>query len=213
MLLSAGIALAGSASSHAGLVALSAATLSPPFLDAGGIVNFGEVSLTTPINGLTIKGFGFSENIPNATVSNGGPGSTTNITTPTAQSGGSYSPATYALTVTMPIPVHSFGFGFAILDFTPAANAVTITVFNGLTNLGSLTYPGVPDPTPPFFFDGGFAGIGSTDYFTSAKITFGPTATAFAIDNLAVPEPGSLALWLFGSAVLGLRRRCQTARV
>ena len=210
--LAAGFLLAGSAFSHAVLVALPAASLSSPAVDSGTIVNFGEVSLTTPINGLTIKGFGFSENIPNATVSNGGPGSTTNITTPTAQSGGSYSPATYALTVTMPIPVHSFGFGFAILDFTPTANAVTITLFDGLTNLGSITYPGVPDPTPPFF-DGGFAGIGSTDYFTSARITFGPTAVAFAIDNLAVPEPGSLALWVFGSAVLGLRRRRQTARV
>ena len=204
--------LASPPPSHGVLVALPSATLSAPLVDPSTIVNFGEVSISTPIQNQTIKGFTFSENIPNASTSNIGPGTTLNLSGTSLQSGAGYSPASYVLTVTMPIPVHSFGFGFAILYYVPVADAVTITVFNGLTNLGSITYPGVPDPTPPLYIVGGFAGIGSTDYFTSARISFGPTAAAFAIDNLAVPEPGSLALMLLGGAVFGWRRR-QTARV
>ena len=208
-LLAVAFLLAAAASAQAVLVTLPAAALSAPAVAPGTIVNFGEVSLGTPIHDLTIKGFTFSENTdsPSATVSSGGPGTTLNLTIPSAQSGGGYSPASYVLTVTMPAATTQFGFGFAILDFVPTANAVTITVYYGATNLGSITYPGVPDPTPPFFFDGGFAGIGSTDPFTSARITFGPTATAFAIDNFAVPEPGSLLLLAVGGALAGLARR------
>ncbi len=204
-----GFLLAGPLPSHGVLVALPSATLSPPMVDQAIVVDFGEVSISTPIHNQTIKGYTFSENIPNATTTNLGPGTTLNLNGVSLQSGGEYSPANYVLTVTMPIPVHGFGFGYSILDPSPVANAVTITVFNGLTNLGAITYPGTPDP----LFTGGFAGVGSTDYFTSVKINFGPTAAAFAIDNLAVPEPGSLALLLLGGAALGLRRQRQTARV
>lgn len=195
--------LAVAASAHAVLVTLPAAALSAPAVAPGTIVNFGEVSVGTAIHTLTIKGFTFSENIPGATVSAGGPGTTLNLTIPSAQSGGGYSPASYVLTVTMPTATTQFGFGFAILDFSPTPNAVTITAYNGATNLGSITYPGTPDPS----FAGGFAGIGSSDPFTSARITFGPTAAAFAIDNLAVPEPGSLLLLAVGGALAGLARR------
>lgn len=204
--------LAGALPSQAVLVALPSATLSPPIVDPGVIVNFGEVSISTAIQSQTIKGYTFSENVPNAVTAITGPGTTLNLNGVSLQSGGGYSPANYALTVTMPIPVHGFGFGFAILDpgFPPVVtNAVTITVFDGLTNLGSITYPAAPNPS----FPGGFAGIGSTDYFTSVKISFGPAAVAFAIDNLAIPEPGSLALVLLGGATLGLLRRRPTARV
>jgi len=200
----AGFFLTAAVSASATLITLPAASLSAPILDPGTIVNFGEVSIGTPIIGQTIKGFAFAENFPGATVSAAGPGSTLNLTSPSLQSGGGYSPATYALTVTMPYRLTSFGFGFAILNFVPTVDAVTITVFDGLTNLGALTYPGSPDPA----FDGGFAGIESTIPFTSARITFGPSAAAFAIDNLAaVPEPGSLALLFLGSAAVGLRRK------
>ena len=195
--------LAVAASAQAVLIVLPAAALSVPAVAPGAIVNFGEVSMGTAIHELMIKGFTFSENIPGATVSADGPGTTINLTSPSAQSGGGYSPASYVLTVTMPAATTQFGFGFAILDFVPTANAVTITVYNGAANLGSITYPGTPDPS----FDGGFAGIGSSDPFTSARITFGPTAAAFAIDNFAVPEPGSLLLLAVGGALAALARR------
>ncbi len=191
------------AAAPAAIFTLPSVSLTPPNLAPSEIVNFGEVSLGTPINGLSIKGFSFAENIPNAVVSSGGPSPALNIISPSAQSGGGYSPATYVLTVTMPYPVKSFGFGYAILDFIPTANAVSVTLFDGLTNLGMLTYPGAPDPT----FNGGFVGIGSTDLFTSARINFGPTAVQFAIDNFAVPEPGALGLLLLGGALTGLRRQ------
>jgi hypothetical protein len=198
------------APSHAGLFFVPEALLTPPAVNPASIVNFGEVPNGTPINGLTIKGFTFSENTPQAqATSSGGPGPTNHISPPEALQLGSFDPATYALTVTMPSAVTSFGFGFAILDTIPTTNALTITLFNGATSLGSLTYPGAPDPT----FDGGFAGIGSTDAFTSARITFGPSAQSYAIDNMAVgasspiPEPGTA---LFGLALCGvatIRRR------
>jgi len=194
------------------LVALPSATLSPPIVDPGIIVNFGEVSISTAIQNQTIKGYTFSENVANAVTSNLGPGTTLNLNGVSLQSGGGFSAANYVLTVTMPIPVQGFGFGFSILDPTfplVVANAVTITVFDGLTNLGSITYPGTPDPS----FLGGFAGVDSTDYFTSVKINFGPTVVAFAIDNLAVPEPGSLAFMLGGGVALGWRRLRPAARV
>jgi len=196
--------------SRAGLFFVNEALLTPPAVNPASIVHFDEVPDGTPINGLTIKGFTFSENTPQAlATSGGGPGLTNHISPPEAlQTLGVFNPATYALTVTMPGAVTSFGFGFAILDLAPTANALTITLFNGATNLGSLTYAGAPDP----MFDGGFAGIGSTDAFTSARITFGPTAQSYAIDNMAavtaaIPEPGTA---LFGLALCGaaaIRRR------
>ena len=196
--------------SRAGLFFVNEALLTPPAVNPASIVHFDEVPDGTPINGLTIKGFTFSENTPQAlATSGGGPGPTNHISPPEAlQLLGTFNPATYALTVTMPGAVTSFGFGFAILDLAPTANALTITLFNGATNLGSLTYAGSPDP----MFDGGFAGIGSTDAFTSARITFGPTAQSYAIDNMAavtaaIPEPGTA---LFGLALCGIaaiRRR------
>lgn len=212
LLLSAGFLFAASSAGRAALVTLPSASLSPPIVDPGIIVNFGEVTLSTPIQNQTIKGFTFSENIPTASTSDQGPHQFVpgplNLSGISLQSVLGADLTNYVLTVTMPIPVHSFGFGYAINNFVSLPNAVSITVFNGLTNLGSITYPGAPDP----MFTGGFAGIGSTDYFTSAQIRF-PTAAMFAIDNLTVPEPSSLGLTLLGGAALGLRRRRQTARI
>jgi hypothetical protein len=203
--------LVTASSAHASLFVVPEAALSAPALNASTIVHFDEIGLNSAINGQTIKGFGFLENNPGATTSNGGPLNTNHITIPEALSGGAFNPATYVLSITMPAVQTSFGFGFAILDGVPTSNALTITLFNGATNLGSLTYGGTPDPQ----FDGGFAGIGSTIGFTEARISFGPTAIQYAIDNVAagnaappaVPEPGTA---LAGVALLGLcgmRRR------
>jgi len=54
-------------------------------------------------------------------------------------------------------------------------------LFNGTTNVGSLSYNGVPDPT----FTGGFAGIQSTIPFNIVQITFNSAvAPAVALDNI-----------------------------
>ena len=197
----------GAASTHAAVFVVPEAQLTTPTLNAADIVNFGEVANGTFINGQTIKGFGFAETTQvTFTGTAGGPGNTNHLQLPIAFNNGGFNPATFVLTATMPGLSSSFGFGFAINTFAVTANALTITLFDGATNVGSLVYAGSPDPS----FSGGFAGIGSTIAFNSAQITFGPTVVAFAIDNVAavpaplvaaVPEPGSA---LVGLLVLGL---------
>ena len=191
---------------HASPIVVTEAALSAPAIDPATIVHFDEVALGSPINGLTIKGFTFSENAPNVITSNGGPGAPNHIFTPQALSNGAVNLATYVLTINMPTVETSFGFGF-VLNLFPAPSPVTITLFNGITNLGSLTYAAPQDPT----FAGGFAGIGSTAGFTSVEIRFSPSASAFGIDNIAAaPEPSSVLL-LLGSGLPLLRRRRRAA--
>ena len=45
-------------------------------------------------------------------------------------------------------------------------NATSITLFSGTTEVGSLSYDGLPDPT----FTGGFVGIKSTVPFNTVAI-------------------------------------------
>ena len=110
------------------------------------------------------------------------------------------------LSLTFPTPMQSFGYGYAI-NTTLASDpiATSITLFDGATNLGTLSYTGTPDPS----FTGGFAGIQSDTPFTSANVTFdSANAPAFAFDYVrfetSVPEPGSLAiLGVGGVGLLG----------
>jgi MFS superfamily sulfate permease-like transporter len=79
--------------------------------------------------------------------------------------------------------------------------------------LGSLSYPGIPDP----IFTGGFAGVASTTAFDSVAVTFNSTqAPAFALDNIIfantpVPEPSTLLLAVLGCGVLLWRGRLNRA--
>ena len=76
--------------------------------------------------------------------------------------------------------------------------------------MGSLSFPGTPDP----FFTGGFAGIQSTTAFNRLELTLNSSvAPAFALDNLifasTIPEPSSLFLAVlgFGAVTVLLRKR------
>jgi hypothetical protein len=170
-------------------------------------ITFDGLATGLEVNGLSVGGVQFSYSLGNGDIIiDGGPGVTNNLNPPNVVSTGDDSGT---LTLTLPSLENLFGYGYAILAGGPVANATTITLFNGATMVGTLSYDGVPDPT----FPGGFAGIESTLPFNIAELTFNSVAApAFALDNVvfatAIPEPSSLLLFLGGAAsLLGYRRR------
>jgi hypothetical protein len=163
----------------------------------------------TEVNGLTVDGILYSYSLGNGhLLINGGPGFTNNVSPPNIVS--MFGSNTGILTLTFPTSISVFGYGYAVLSTGAVANATTITLFNGATNVGSLSYNSVPDP----LFSGGFAGIQSTIAFNSAQLTFNSAVSpAFAVDNVrtslvaAVPEPSTVVLLGTGLGFLWFRRR------
>ncbi|MEO5733668.1 MAG: PEP-CTERM sorting domain-containing protein [Rubrivivax sp.] len=162
-------------------------------------VNNGEV------NGTTVDGILYTYSLGNGQlVFDGGPGVTNNVDPLNIVSVGSNAGI---LTMTLPGLSRAFGYGFALLVSTNVPIGTTISLFNGVTPIGSLSYSGSPDPT----FAGGFAGIQSVTGFNRVTVTFNSTAaTAFALDNvrtMPVPEPTTWALFGLGLAAVAVRRR------
>lgn len=154
------------------------------------------------VNGLTVDGILFQYSLGSGlVVLDEGPGVTNNITPLNVVSFGNN---TGVLSMTLPSTVDAFGYGFAILSFGTVPVATTMSLFNGATPVGSLSFAGTPDPG----FSGGFAGIQSTLPFNRVQVTFESTmAPAFALDNIrtsavAVPEPGSMLLLAIGLCAL-----------
>jgi len=160
------------------------------------LTTFTGIANGTEVNGLIVDGIQFNYSLGNGQVIiDGGPGPTNDISPPNIVS---IRDDTGVLRLALPSFVDTFGYGYAILDTGAVANATTISLFSGATNVGSLSYSGVPDPA----FTGGFAGIQSTIPFNIVQITFNSVAApAFALDNIrtanngpTVPEPSTMLL-------------------
>lgn len=190
----------------------SVAPVSSSFF-SGTPVTFNGLADGTEVNGLTTDGILFNYLIGGTPTNgqvqiDGGPGTTNHVAPPNVVSVGNNSGT---LKLTLPGFDTAVGYGFAVDTSAALSSATTVTLFNGTTNVGSLSFAGSPDPS----FSGGFAGISSTVPFNIVDLTFNSSsAPAFAADNFVfasaapVPEPESFGLVASGIVgLLALKRR------
>lgn len=196
----------------------AAATVMPigagAFPGSALLVDFAGLADGTEVNGLVVDGLSFSYSLGNGQVTiDGGPGTTNNVDPPNIVSIGN---DTGSLTIDLPSTSNMFGYGFAILSLLDVADATTMSVFDGPTFLGSLSFAGAPDP----IFTGGFAGLASTLAFDRVVVTFNSVAApAFAMDNILVasavvppplPEPPTILLLFAGLLIVFWARTPRT---
>jgi hypothetical protein len=202
----AGIALLLAAATPGAFADVVSAVTLADFPAGSPVVTFDDQTAGGNADGTTDGGITF--HYPNGgLVYDGGPGTTNDITPPNLVSTGD---PTGTLTMNLSAPVNMLGFGWAVLASGPIPDALTISVLNGNTLLGSLDFGGDGSPT----FTGGFAGIQSTQDFDEVEVTFAQSgAPAFALDNIitaevaATPEPASVFQLLGGLGVLALAAR------
>ena len=202
----------------AALLALGAApsfaAVSPVGIGAFGVgsllVDFTPQSGGQEVNGLSTGGLSFSYSLGNGQlIMVGFAGTTNNVDPLYIMPVGN---TTGVLSVTLPELSSLFGFGYLVGGSgRPVPAAVTVTLFNGASSVGVLSFDAFPDPLNA----GGFAGLQSTLPFNRAELSFGGVP-GWAADNFrvtAVPEPAQWALLLAGVAVLGGLTRRRSARM
>lgn len=180
------------------------------FPAGSSLLTFNGLPDNLEVNGLVFGGVQFTYSFGSGqVVIDDGPGVTNNVQPQNIVTANGAN-AAGVLTLVLPGLQNIFGFGYAILSTGPVVNATTVTLFSGLTNLGTLSYNGVADPS----FTGGFAGIQSTVRFDRVQLTFNTAAAnAWAVDNIrfadttsTVPEPNTLVLMVTGLAGLAFVR-------
>jgi PEP-CTERM motif len=180
------------------------------------LTTFTGLALETEVNGLTVDGILFQYSLGNGRVAiNVGPNTTPNINQPAIVSNPGANNAG-VLTMTLPSLIDVFGYGYALQGTGTILNGTTLSLFNGATPVGSLSFTATPD----LVFPGGFAGVRSTLPFNRVEATFNSvSAASFALDNIrrgpavaAVPEPTTVVLLGTGLlAVMRVRARRKTA--
>ena len=187
------------------------------------LTTFTGLALGTEINGLMVDpavGPGgailFEYSLGNGRVSvNVGPNTTNNINQPAIVSNPGANNSG-VLTMTFPSLVDLFGYGYALQGTGTILNGTTLSLFDGATPVGSLSFNAMPDLVVP----GGFAGIRSTIPFNRVEVTFNSvSAAAFALDNIrrgptvaAVPEPTTFVLLGTGTLSMMIRARARRKR-
>ena len=167
---------------HAAVIAVGPGA----FPASSSLITFTGLAFGTEVNGLTVGGVQFSYSLGNGARHNRRwARADENVDPPNIVSIGNN---TGTLILNLPSLSTLFGYGYAILNEDPVTNATTITLFSGATNVGTLSYDGVPDPV----FTGGFAGIQSTIPFDTVHLTFDSVfSPAFAVDNIRFATPPS----------------------
>ncbi len=108
------------------------------------LVTFSGIADGTEVNGLTTGGLTFGYSLgAGQLITDAGPGITNNIAPPNIVSIGNPSGV---VTILLPFATDMFGYGYALLSTVAVAAATTISIFNGATPLGTLSYDGVVDP-------------------------------------------------------------------
>jgi len=178
------------------------------------LTTFTGLAIGTDVSGLTLDGILFQYSLGSGRVAIGiGPNTTVNINPPAVVSNpGANNSGVF--TMTLPSLIDTFGYGYALQGTGTILNGTILSLFDGATLVGSLSYTATPDLIVP----GGFAGIRSTLPFNRVEATFNSvSAAAFALDNIrrgpavaTVPEPTTLAL--LGTGVLCMMMRVRARR-
>lgn len=171
---------------------------------ADSTIEFDEVPLGTPIDGVTIENITFHSP---AAATGFGPGFLTYVSDPSL-----IGDSSFPLFLEFATPIQDLSFGFAVDNpFDPfILDAAVVVLFADGDAIGAESF----DSATLVSFNEGFADIYSKP-FDSALIFFpndGALHGAFAIDNItAIPEPTAVALLGLGAIGLVLRRRRKLA--
>ncbi len=183
------------------------ATLLVPCVAYAGVTNtidFDEIPLLTPADGLAIDIVTFSTSDPTAVVSDGAPD------TPfTSGPGIGGDPSADPLRFTFDEAVSGFTFGFALGDESNISNGAIAEVFNARgESLGVFTGDAMRGDEEFPVFGEVIAEVSGS--IRSVSVVFADRAFAYQFDNLSytvIPSPGGTMIFALAAGILGVRRR------